>query len=498
MKNNTDQLQNRRLPYKWTVVFVVIFGSFMSILDQTVINNALPHLQQVFDVNLSKLQWVITAYTLTQGVITPVTAFFSNRLGTKRFYVISLCFFTLGSILCGLSWNLSALILFRIIQAIGGATLFPLGVSLIFYEFLPNERGLASGLLSVSALLAPAIGPTLGGFLVTYSHWPLIFYINVPIGIIAILLAVFLLKERRFDAQIHFDLPGFVLVASSLTAILYALSNANTLGWLSPTILITLIGGLCLLVLFIIVETTIVKKGKQSLIDLGLFKNRTFLFSNIANALISFGFFGGMILLPIYIQTIRGLNAFQSGLLVLPQAFASVLSAIVGGKLIDRFNPRVVLFPGLILLSLSSLELANVTLTSSYSWLLIVFVIRGLGLGLLLQTLTVCALSKVLPKQYTQASSLNTVIRFVFTALGITIVTTLIQNRAAVHIGKLSHKVNAAFTGNLALIRRQGMNMAVQDAFYLTLIVFIIAFFATWFIHVKNPQPKEVVNSEKA
>lgn len=495
MKNSIDQLQHRRLPYKWTVVFVVIFGSFMSILDQTVINNALPHLQQVFGVSLSKLQWVITAYTLTQGVITPVTAFFSNRLGTKRFYVISLCFFTLGSVLCGLSWNLPALILFRIIQAIGGATLFPLGVSLIFYEFKPHERGLASGFLSVSALLAPAIGPTLGGFLVTYSHWSLIFFINVPIGIIAILLAVFLLYERNFDRQVHFDLPGFILVASSLTSILYSLSNANTFGWLSPTILVTLIGGMCLLVLFIVVETTIVKKGKQPLIELGLFKNGTFLFSNIANALISFGFFGGMILLPIYMQNLRGLNAFQSGLLILPQALASVLSAIAGGKLIDKFNPRVVLFPGLLLMSFSSLELSNATLTSPYSWLLIVFTLRGLGLGLLLQTLTVCALSKVSPNQYTQASSLNTVIRFVFTALGITILTTLIQNRTAVHIDILSHKVNAVPSGNLALIQRQGMNLAVQDAFYLTLIAFIMAFVATCFIHTKKPQQKEAINN---
>jgi EmrB/QacA subfamily drug resistance transporter len=495
MENSTDQIQHRRLPYKWTVVFVVIFGSFMSILDQTVVNNALPHLQQVFGVSLSRLQWVITAYTLTQGVITPITAFFSNRIGTKRFYVISLCFFTLGSILCGLSWNLSALILFRIIQAIGGATLFPLGVSLIFYEFLPHERGLASGFLSVSALLAPAIGPTLGGFLITYSHWSLIFYINVPIGIIAILLAVFFLRERRSDVRVHFDLPGFILVSSSLTAILYALSNANILGWFSPTILVTLIGGLCLLVLFIVVEINFVKKGKQPLIELGLFKNGTFLFSNIANALISFGFFGGMILLPIYMQSLRGLNAFQSGLLILPQAFASVLSAIVGGKLIDRFSPRIVLFPGLILLSLSSLELANATLTSSYSWLLIVFTLRGLGLGLLLQTLTVCALSKVLPNQYTQASSLNTVIRFVFTALGITVLTTLIQNRTAVHVGILSHKVNAISYGDLALIRRQGMNLAVQDSFYLTLVAFIMAFIATWFIHIKKPQLKKAVNN---
>src|SRR5205823_6492346 len=138
-----------RLPYKWIVMMVVIFGSFMSILDQTVINKALPRLQNAFGSDLSSLQWVITAYTLTQGVVTPTTAFFANRLGTKRFYVIALIFFTLGSALCGLAWSLPVLIVFRVIQAIGGATLFPLAITLLFYEFPPQQRGLAIGILSI-------------------------------------------------------------------------------------------------------------------------------------------------------------------------------------------------------------------------------------------------------------------------------------------------------------------------------------------------------------
>src|SRR5689334_5710017 len=223
--------QSSRLPYKWIVVLVVIFGSFMSILDQTVINNALPRLQGAFSTDLNNLQWVITAYTLAQGVITPTTAFFANRLGTKRFYVIALAFFTLGSALCGLAWNLPALIVFRVIQAIGGATLFPLAITLLFYEFPPHQRGLATGILSIAALMAPAIGPTFGGYIVTYADWPLIFYINVPVGIVAIVIALLLLRERRSEERMQFDLPGFLLAAIGLAAILYALSSATTSGW---------------------------------------------------------------------------------------------------------------------------------------------------------------------------------------------------------------------------------------------------------------------------
>jgi DHA2 family multidrug resistance protein len=480
------------LPYKWIVVLVVIFGSFMSILDQTVINNALPRLQSAFSTDLNNLQWVITAYTLTQGVITPTTAFFANRLGTKRFYVIALAFFTLGSALCGLAWNLPALIAFRVIQAVGGATLFPLAITLLFYEFPPQQRGLATGILSIAALMAPAIGPTFGGYIVTYADWPLIFYINVPVGIVAIVMALLLLRERRSEGRMRFDLPGFLLVAIGLAAVLYALSSATTSGWTDSLVLVTLMGGLCSLALFVVVELWIANHGKQPLVDLRLFANGPFLSSNIANALITFGFFGSLILAPIYMQDLRGLNAFQSGLFTLPLSLTSVLAAIVGGRMVDRFGPRVVLFPGLLLMGLSTWQLAEATLTTSYPWLLLVFAVRGLGLGCLLQPLTVSALSTVERQQYTQASSLNTVIRFVFTSLGIAVLATLVQSRATLHISALARQLKPRTHETLMQVHQQGLTLAVQDAFWLSLVAFILALIAVCFIRTQKvaPQPK--------
>lgn len=479
------------LPYKWIVVMVVIFGSFMSILDQTVINNALPRLQSAFGADLSTLQWVITAYTLTQGVVTPTTAFFANRVGIKRFYVISLTFFTLGSALCGLAWSLPMLITFRVIQAIGGATLFPLAITLLFYEFAPQERGLATGVLSISALMAPAVGPTLGGYLVTYASWSLVFYINVPVGIAAIIMALLLLRERPSEERARFDLPGFVLVASGLAAVLYALSNASTYGWGSPSVLISLLGGCCLLILFVIVELRTVNRGQQPLVDLRLFTNGPFLSSNLANAMISFGFFGSLILLPIYLQELRGLSAFQAGLFTLPLAFASVLAAIVGGRIVDRLDPRVVLLPGLVLMGLSTWQLTQITMTSSYTWLLLIFAMRGLGLGCLLQPLTVSSLSTVPRGQYTQGSSLNTVIRFTFTSLGIAVLATFAQSQASVHISTLAHQIRPVSHAALVLVRQQGLDLAVQDAFWLSFAAFVLAFIAICFIQVRKPGPQE-------
>lgn len=491
MSISTTERRPGGLPYKWIVVLVVIFGSFMSILDQTVVNNAIPRLLDVFSTNINNLQWIITAYTLTQGVVTPTTAFFANRLGTKRFYIIALALFTLGSALCGIAWSLPVLVFFRIIQAIGGATLLPLAITLIFSEFQPHERGLATGVLGISALMAPAIGPTLGGYIITYADWPLIFYINVPIGIIGIIMAIVFLRNRQSEGRVSFDVPGFVLVAVGLASVLYALASATSSGWASSQVLVPLFGGLVLLALFAFVELRTARRGGQPLVNLRLFANSPFTTSNIANGLISFGFFGGLILLPIYLQQLRGLTAFQSGLITLPMAIAAVISAITIGRLVDRVGSRVVVLPGLVLMILSTWLLTQVTLTTPYPWFVTIFIIRGLGLGCLIQPLTISALSTIPPRQYAQASSLNTVIRFVMTALGIAVLATVVQSRASFHISELVRQIRPSSATAIASLSHQGLNMALQDAFWVTLVAFVLALIAVSFISVPRAVQQE-------
>src|SRR5450755_4992278 len=249
------------LPYKWIVAGVVIFGLFMTILDSTIVNIAIPSFQNVFGASLTSVQWVLTAYTLVQGVATPLTAFLSQRLGQKRLYLLALAGFTIGSICCGFSFNLPMLIFFRIVQGAMGAFMSPLAITLLWTEFPPEERGTALGALGIPILLAPALGPTLGGYIVTFLGWRLIFFINVPIGIIGIILAIFLMRDFRPDVRMSFDLPGFLLSAGGLAAVLYSLSDASTDGWGSGKVLGLLIGGLLALVLFVIVEIRTANRG---------------------------------------------------------------------------------------------------------------------------------------------------------------------------------------------------------------------------------------------
>jgi len=511
MQADAQAIEPRRgLDYKWIVAMVVIIAVFMSILDQTIVNIAIPRLQTAFGADVHSVQWVLTAYILTLGVVTPTAAFFSDKLGIKRFYIISIIAFTAGSALCGLAWSLPILIFFRILQGIGGAALFPMSITLLFREFPPQERGIAMGFFGVPALLAPALGPTLGGYLVTYAGWQLIFYINVPVGIAAVILASIFLRESRPNTRTSFDFLGFLFAAVGFGTALYAISSASTDGWASSTVLGFLSVGLLSLALFAATELIIASRGGQPLLDLRLFKNRPFTTSIIAMLFVVFSLFGGLFLLPIYLQNIRGLSAFQAGLILLPQALASMVSVIVGGRLVDRFGVRAVMIPGLLILALSTWQLSFITLYSPFWWIQGMLILRGLALGLSIQPLTVAGLSEIRPRDLAQASSLNTVMRSVSSSLGIAILATLVQTQSKVHythlaeqvtasspLGQLLPRLQAAFMAHganaitartaaaqliIRLVQRQAFILALQDAFTFTLVVIGLAIIAVFFV----------------
>lgn len=508
----TVQVKQRggSLDYKWLLAMVVILGVFMSILDQTIVNIAIPRLQTAFGADIHSVQWVLTGYILAQGVATPMAAFFADTLGIKRFYILSLAAFTAGSALCGLSWSLPILILFRVLQGLGGAALFPLSITLLFQAFPPAERGMAMGSFGVPALLAPAIGPTLGGYLVTYSGWQLIFYINVPVGILALILSSIFIRENRSSTPPRFDFLGAIFVAVGLATTLYALSSASTDGWGSPTVLGFLTIGLTFLVLFVIIELALGKRKKSPLIDLRLFANGPFRAGVIANVFVIFSLFGGLFLLPIYLQNLRQLSAFQAGLTLLPQALASMVSVLIGGKLVDRFGVRTVMIPGLIALGIATWQLSLLNIYTPYSWFQMLLILRGLSLGLTVQPLTVAMMSEVGVGQLAQASSLSTVSRSVSSSLGIAILATLVQTQSSVHYGHLAEQVTpASRLGGLIFalqayfvahgadliaahatalqevalfLKGQAFILAMQDAFRFTIITIIVALIAVFFV----------------
>jgi len=509
------QVARQGLSYKWLVAIVVILGAFMSVLDQTVVNIAIPRLQNAFGADIHSVQWVITAYLLTQGAMTPTASYLANNVGIKRSFILSLIAFTLGSLLCGLSWSLPMLILFRVVQGLGGAVLLPLAFTMLFREFAPGERGLALGTLGIPTLLAPALGPILGGYIVTFASWQLIFFINIPIGIVAVILATLFLREARAPERSRFDLPGFITAAYGLAALLYAFSETTTAGWGSVKVLGFLFSGALSLIAFIAIELTTANRGGQPLLDLRLFTNRSFAAGNIALVFVIFGLFGSFFLIPIYLQVLRGQSAFQAGLILLPQALAAMVSVVVGGRLVDRIGVKAVVIPGLLLLAFATWQLTFITLNSPFWWLQLLLVLLGLSLGLTGQPLVVAALADIREaQQVADASTITTVTRSVAASMGVALLATYVQTQTKVHFTHLAEQVTASSSLGQLLPRLQGLFLlhgadaqsarsaalqliarflqrqsyllALQDAFFVVIALIALAIVATLFVKEKR------------
>ncbi len=460
--------------YKWRVLFSVIFGTFMSILDNTVVNVALATLQKDFHASISHTQGIVTYYALSLGIVIPVAGFLADRFGIKRIYVISLVSFTTASALCGLAPSLNALIFFRILQGLGGA-LLPLGTAMLFTAFPPNERGLALSVFGVPALVAPALGPTLGGFLVQYVDWRFIFYINLPIGIIGVLIASRNLRERKSATRAAFDLPGFILSANGFGALLYGLSNAATDGWTSSTVLGFLGLGVVTLAAFVVVEL----RSPHPLLNVRFYQKPVYLLASAVGWVSVVALFGATFLLPLYFQTLRGRTPFQTGLLLLPQAVAAVISIQFSGRLYDRIGPRYVVTAGLIGLAATTWGFTRITETTSYVAICAQMAIRGFALACVMQPTQAAALSVIERDTLTRASSLLSVMRSVFQSLGVAILGTVLQLRGTPASG---------FRGVYTIA-------GYRDAYTVALAAAIIGVILAIFLPIKPRRPAEVATS---
>jgi EmrB/QacA subfamily drug resistance transporter len=431
----------KRIPYKWIVAIVMIFGMFMTILDTTVINVATPRLESAFGAGLQDVDWVATGYTLAEGVGTPLTPFLMSWLGTKRIFLIALTVFTVSSALCGIAWSLPVLIFFRILQGVGGSCLMPVSIATIFIVFPPEERGTAMGALGVPLLLAPALGPVVGGYLVTYVSWQSMFYINLPIGVIAFIMGMVLLHDSDIQHGLYFDFPGFIAAAVGLAAILYAFSTASDHGWSSSTVQTFLIIGIAALLIFILVELLTAHNGKEALMDLSCFANMSFSGGTICTVTVVFALFAGMYLLPVFLQQLRGQTAYESGLIQMPFALAAMVSSFLGGILVDRLGTKPVVIPGLVILGISLWGFSTVTLYTPFNNLQLWLILRGLSMGMTMQPIRLAALAGLKMQQVAQGSTISSVVRSVTSSLAIALATTVTTTQTAVHYVRLAEQV---------------------------------------------------------
>ncbi len=486
--------------YKWWVLITVVFGAFVSILDNTIVNTAIPKLQAVFGADTHEISYVATGYTLAQGVIVPATAFLAARFGIKRIYLGSLTLFTIGSALCGLAPSTSAMIFFRVLQGAGGAALFPLSFAILFSVFPPEERGRANGFFGIPVLFAPAIGPTVGGYIVQYFDWRWIFYVNVPIGIVGVLVGRAVLREVAPRTGLRFDIPGFVFAALGFGLLLYGLSNLAYDGFQSVS---TVSGPVAIAVVLLIIWIAVELRVKQPLLDLRLFKRRNYWAGNVITSLGTIGIFGPAFLLPQYLQNLRGLDPFPSGVLLFTAGVGTVMGTILAGQLFNRIGARALIIIGSLLTITSSWLLAGwSTVDSPYSALPWFLLLRGIGLPFFLQSANTSALDGITGRALPGATTLNVVGRNVVAALSIATLLNILQNKITIHrfdlasTFSLTNPVNrltynnlvtslihsgtpAAQAGRQAIVllqRQLGTQAAAlgyQDIYYLTAIITI-------------------------
>ena len=414
--------------YKWIALAVVLSGTIMTILDSTIVNIAIPTLQHDLGAgSYTAIEWVVTGYLLAQGAVIPLTGWATDRFGTKRLYLLTMVMFTVASMLCGISQNLGELIVFRVIQGIGGGMLMPIGMTIILQAVGPQNMGKVMGIFGVPMLIAPAVGPVLGGWFVQDFTWRLIFYVNVPIGIVGFIAASRFLRETRVHAGLKLDIIGLLTGVPAVLALMYAVDRSTELGWSSPLVISLLVACALLAVAFVLWQV----RTDEPLLQLSLFKDSTFSWAMALSFVIVTAMFGTMLLLPLYLQEVHNYDAIQTGLLLLPQAAMAAVSMPLGGYLTDRLGPKWVVATGLVLLTVGSVLLAQIHYDSS-NWLVIgALVLRGFAMGFAMMPAMSAAMARV-PRRYTsRASSITNTLQRVSSSVGIAILVTVLAGQFA-------------------------------------------------------------------
>jgi len=433
VRGRIASLHHEHASYRWWVLFNVMIGTFMAVLDATIVTVALPKIQASFGVDIDKVEWVLTAYLLAFAVMLPTSGWVADHFGYRRTYLLALFLFTLGSFLCGLAWDENVLIMFRIVQAIGAGFLMPVGMAIVTREFPIEQRGVALGFWTIAAAASVSLGPLIGGYLVDNIGWNAIFDVNVPVGIVALFATAVIQREYKTERARSFDVLGFVSLVVFLIALLLALSDGNaswnTGGWTSPFIVSCFLISALGLMVFLVVEFNV----EHPLIELNLMKNFNFGVTNAILFIFGLGMFGSTFLLPLYLQDSLGYTALQAGAVFLPVGILQAVTAPIAGIVSDKLNPKIPAALGLVLLALSLYMNGSLSLYSMHRDIMIPLIIRGFAMGMLFAPLTTLALSEIPKHKIAQASGLFNVLRQLGGSFGVALMGTLLTRRMMYH-----------------------------------------------------------------
>jgi len=495
----------------WLSLLAILSGTFVAILNNSLINVALPSMVTIFGSTTETMQWVLTGYMLANAVMIPMSGSLSAKFGSKRIFVLSLASFTVSSVLCALAWSDTSLIAFRVIQGVSGGMIMPIGMSMI-YMIVPREKiGMALGIFGIASMTAPALGPTLGGYLIEFLSWQFLFLVGVPFGIFAVVMSMILLKETPKKPELSFDYLGAFLAVVGFGTLLLAFSKGQAEGWTSFYIVSLFFVSIMSLALFIWVEL-----GKEHpLLDLRLLKIPVFSLSILTSGFVMMGMMGGIFLMPIFLQNVQGLTAMESGILLMPQSIAMAIMMPISGKLMDKYGIGPIGLVGLVTMSVTTFELHNLAADSMHEWIDMILTIRGIGIGLCMMTLSTVGMNAVPRQNVGDASPLSNVLRQVMSSFSIALLTVAMQTRQTFHMSSIADNMNndmatQVLTGLGGLYAQAGVETAfgqagatsilygimakeslvrgIGDTFLISAIPIVISIPFLYFLH-KKPKP---------
>jgi EmrB/QacA subfamily drug resistance transporter len=423
----------------WVISGVVILGMIMSILDTTIVNVALRTLGHELHSNIAQVQWVVTGYLLSLGAVIPVTGWASRRWGARRVYLVSLVLFTAGSAACGLSSSLTSLVVFRVLQGVGGGMIMPVAQLIMAQVAGPQRMGRVMGVVSMPAMLAPIFGPVIGGVILEHLHWSWIFFVNVPVGAVAFALAWRMLPHTDSGKAGPLDVLGLALLPTGAAAIVYGLG--------STIVLAPLIAGVALSIAFTLHALRI----ERPLLDVRLYANRVFSGASFTTFGLGAALFGAMILVPLYYQEVRGESVINTGLLNAPQGIGALVAMPIAGRLTDRFGGGRIALVGVSILCLSTLPLAFVGPHTSIVGLSALLVVRGVSIGLSFMPAMTAAFASMRPDQLSDATPQINVLMRLGSAIGVAILAVVLERASGGASVHPAHAFDTAYWWGLGI-----------------------------------------------
>jgi len=469
------------------ILAALVIGAFVALLSQTLLNVALPRMMEDLRITANTAQWLQTGYMLVNGVLVPISAYLNHRFTTRSLFHAAVVLFLAGTVICALAPTFGVRLTGRLVQAAGAGILMPLMSIVVLTIFPVEERGKAMGIMGLAMIFAPAAGPTLSGWVVEHYSWRVLFYIVIPISLFSLLFGYFAMKNVTKTTAPKLDALGVVLSTLGFGGLLYGFSDAGNDGWDSPVVIASLCVGVVALALFIGREL----KVEKPILEFRVFRYGMFSLTTLINAIVTMAMFSGMILLPIYLQTLRGFSPLESGLLLLPGALLMGLMSPITGIIFDKIGARWLAVVGLVITTVTTYEFSTLTLDTSYNFILLLYTLRMFGMAFLMMPIQTAGLNQLPQRLNAHGSAMSQTMRNIAGALGTALLVTIMTNEAAARGRALAAEagIDPADAASMAQVTTEaavhGINYSFVVATWMTVAALLLAFF------IKKVKPEE-------